>query len=151
MMITPALILLLARVCVNEAGFNVQDQECAAIHYILKTRAEKTGRTYERQAHLYAPSAWRRTGRNGWISRLSVSLARPAGFPVQLDWNSVYKSRWRRALVVARRVLSRDIEPRCTSDHWGAKHGPFYERAKARGWREVCLGMGFRNAYWRLR
>lgn len=146
-----SMVLILAIVAVNEAGFYVKEQEVAAIHWVLTQRAYKTGRTYEEAARAYAPSAFRLHGPRRWVVQLDASLSEPDGFPRQLSWRSKYLHRWQWVLAAARRVAAGGVVAACRADHWGIADGPHYEAVRRRGWRRVCARMGFENAFWRIR
>lgn len=139
--------LILAIVCVNETNWSTGD-DCPAIYAVLLDRAERTGRTFERTARLYAPSAFREDKRSrNWIASLSESGERPRHWPVNLPWEGRYQQKWIAVLDHARDIVAGRVRARCAPGHWGASRGWNYDAAKARGLVELRCGQTT-NAFW---
>ena len=113
-----ALVLLLAQMCVWEAGLAVADtRECAAMVQVLEYR----GLLHEEG--IYAYSTLGRFKDRRWVEGLNAYLEEPEGWPKRLSW-ARNRPRWARVLRKAERLLSRRWKPKpCPrgTDHWAAK------------------------------
>jgi len=88
--------LWLARSCVGEAGWrSIETGECAAIGYVYRKRAKRSGSTYLDVLRRYS-SAVGPYGRR-WVRSLSRDLRRPHGWPRALKWGE-HTERWHNVL-----------------------------------------------------
>jgi hypothetical protein len=136
----PAVVL--ARVCVKEAGFDSPD-DCAGIRVVL----ERVGRgDVVAGARLYTPRTFlpARLGARAWIAFLRGDGERPQGWPQGMEWER-YRARWLGLVEHSRRVLGGPLW--CDAEHWGDALG---DRARAirNGWIPVACGDS-RNLFWR--
>lgn len=138
----PAVVL--ARVCVKEAGFD-SPQDCSAIRVVL----QRVGRgDVVRGARLYTPATFlpHRLGERPWIAFLRGDGERPSMWPGSMDW-ARYAPRWLALVEHARLVLASPLW--CGADHWGDR-AQDYRRALAYGWVPADCGTT-RNLFWTRR
>ena len=151
----------LARTCVSEASWNaIESGDCAAIAAVAK----RVGRgDVARGLRLYARSAHNQNRRDArrWVaflgnySALSNSSTEanypeaPEGWPAHLSWER-HAPYWQHVLDGAQRILSGEIQHRCTETpwHWGGAMDRW--RAVRNRWRQIDCGPTH-NEFWVLR
>lgn len=155
--VNPLTQLALARICVSEAGFQVETPDCAAIHRVL---VERRGRgSLLRIMRLYSDSTFdrEREDRRRWIAWLHPSGKKPRGWPEETtkgtphpSWKG-YRSQWLAVYEHAGAILRGEVEPPCerAPHHWGMRGGIDLENAREGGWNEVDCGDTM-NAFWRV-
>lgn len=138
----------LARICVNEAGFRMDVNDCKAIVYIIRKRANLAGTSIHDMARSYSTSVFDlNRKRRGWIPNLRMDLGVPERWPHSDQlWERRYKRLWKARLDEVRRALLRRNSP-CEKSvfHWGTPNHPVdaarIERGIARGyWHPVNCG-----------
>lgn len=118
--VTPALILLLARLCVSETGWNAPN-ECRAIVHVVRTRAEIRGTSIASMARAYAPGLTRpRTPRQQWIAALHPDQRAPKTWPRGASWER-HRVRLQALAVVVADALA-EQRSSCVAEHWSAPH-----------------------------
>ena len=134
--------LLAARVCFVEAETSLSD--CAAITYVLRARARRSGWTFERMAHAYSAL-------DADNDRARFARELPAG-DVE-EWSAATNAKWAAVRRIAARALAGHAANPCVgARHWG---GPSLEpdsrrAAKAVGegrWRRVQCNRPVLNAF----
>jgi hypothetical protein len=136
--------LVLARVCVREAGFRAhRTGDCSGIWTVL----DRVGRgDVIRGAELYAHGTRDLTGRRPWVPNLGARPGAPSGWPKALDWKG-YERDWRALLAYARRLVAERPIIACRPHHWGDRHG---DRVRAEGAGMSLVNCGAtRNLFWR--
>ena len=140
----PGDALLLARLCVSEAGWDCwQTGDGAAIYDVLRTRSAARRQTWRTAARSYAPHVGGRlaprTARGRWVAQLREDGEQPAGWPARASW-SAYRERWLGVLAEARRVVAEGVVSPCSErvEHWGGVVDR--ERARRLGMRRVDCG-----------
>lgn len=117
---TPALILLLARLCVSETGWS-NPQECRAIVHVVRTRAEIRGTSIASMARAYAPGLTRpRTDRQQWIAAMHPDSYAPKAWPRCASWER-HRVRLQALAVVVADALA-EQRSSCVAEHWSAPH-----------------------------
>lgn len=104
--------LLLARICVSEAGWDAHASgDCGAIHYALLGTVESRGVSLATAARIHSPRA---TGarptsdpRLAWVAGLRADGAAPAAWPAppHAPW-AAYRARWLDVLERARDLVT---------------------------------------------
>lgn len=139
---SPAVVL--ARVCVKEAGFEAfATNDCAGIWTVL----DRVGRgDVVNGAKQYSPRAFlpERLGGKPWIAYLRGDGAEPEGWPANLRWER-YRGDWMELLRHAAELVAHGSEV-CPAHHWGDRRGD-HERAVSYGWRELDCGETA-NMFW---
>lgn len=134
--------LLLARICVHEAGWEAE-ADCAAIHEVLTAGAEREDLSYRTYAYNYAGRALRGETSRAWVANLREDGREPEGWPEttlvrdgdavsvrpHAPW-SMYRDRWLGTIAIARRVIAGEIAARCAEPvhDWGGR----VDRGRAR-------------------
>lgn len=134
--------LMLARICVHEAGWEAE-ADCAAIHEVLMAGAEREDLSYRTYAYNYAGRALRGETSRAWVANLRADGREPEGWPettivregdlvsvaAHAPW-SMYRERWLRTIELARRVLSGEVRAQCAEPvhDWGGR----VDRGRAR-------------------
>ncbi len=112
--------LLLARVCVSEAGWSCWETgDGFVIHESFLAGAERLEVSYADYARIYSPRATgarpATTPRLTWVQALDEALLRPVGWPAHLPWSPedrprsrrrTYRARWLEVLDQARERLA---------------------------------------------
>jgi len=134
--------LLLARICVHEAGWEAE-ADCAAIHEVLVRGAEREELSYRTYAYNYAGRALRGETSRSWVASLREDGREPEGWPetsIRRDGDTVsvvphapwsaYRDRWLATLEMARRVHAGEIRAACAEPvhDWGGR----VDRSRAR-------------------
>lgn len=134
--------LLLARICVHEAGWE-QEADCAAIHQVLVAGAEREDLSYRTYAYNYSGRALRGETSRAWVANLREDGREPDGWPetvIVRDGDSVsvephapwgmYRERWLRTIEIARGVIAGSITAACAEPvhDWGGR----VDRGRAR-------------------
>jgi hypothetical protein len=136
----PALIL--ARVCVKEAGFD-SHRDCVGIWTVLDRVGSgdvvRGARAYSHR--VFEPS---QLGRRPWIAYLREDGSQPKLWPASMAWTN-YRVRWL-ALIADARTIIRDRPQSCPARHWG-DHGRDHLRAVSYGWRQIDCG-ATANEFW---
>lgn len=118
--------LLLARVCVSEAGWACWETgDGLVIHESFLAGAERQGTTYAAYARSYSPRATgavpATTPRLAWVQALDEALLRPVGWPSHLPWapedrprsrRRTYRARWLEVLDGARERVALELADR---------------------------------------
>ncbi len=147
---TAALVTMLARVCVSEAGFFAHD-ECAVIVSALTQQAADRGAPLPRQVCAYAPNSCnrRRQDARRWIAHLSHTrtTAPPGWFGNRASWQR-YREHFADMRDVVQQTLDGDRAPVCAGYHWAARWcESCARRMRASGFRRLrCPTM--RNAWY---
>lgn len=147
--------LALARICVSEAGFQTETNDCAAIHQVLKGR--KGRGSLLRIMRLYSSRTFdrERTDKRRWIAFLNPRGMEPKGWPERTaagtphpEWRH-YRDLWMDMQEHVADVVSGEVSSPCSKepDHWGSRYGIDLRRAKRAGWKEVDCGETL-NAFW---
>lgn len=134
--------LMLARICVHEAGWEAE-ADCAAIHQVLTAGAEREDLSYRTYAHNYSGRALRGETSRSWVANLREDGREPEGWPEttivregdavrvapHAPW-SMYRDRWLRTIELARRVIAGEITASCVEPvhDWGGR----VDRGRAR-------------------
>lgn len=134
--------LLLARICVHEAGWDTP-LDCAAIHQVLLAGAEREGMSYRSYAYAYAGRALRGETARSWVAHLREDGREPEGWPETVvvrrgdelrverhaPWGA-FRDRWMTTLDTARQVMAGELTAPCESPphDWGGR----VDRARAR-------------------
>lgn len=146
-----ALALAVAKVCVNEAGFN-SAADCALIWQATRSHGTTArSRLAWLRAHSSCvltsrPMSEREVARNcRWSRNLMASDAMPRGWPETVSWRG-HAAHWNRLREWARRVVADNGEPAlgwpCPEDPdtWGGREID-HEQALRRGFTPVqCVG-----------
>lgn len=124
----------LARLCVSEAGWNMDVGDCPAIYAAIKNRAAVRGISWTAQARAYSGRVYdrTRTGRRRWIAWLSPTLDRPRGWPdAAVRWERGAEL-WRARLEEAAKIIAGELAAPCadTVEHWGCRYGVDLRRAR---------------------
>lgn len=134
------IVVLLAQVCVWEAGFSTETNDCAAIAQVLRTRGLYDARGFR----AYSTIGRHRT--RPWVVQLRADMAQPLGWSERLSWPS-HARRWARVLRVAQHVHTHRPRP-CErgTDHWAA---PGHNTdGMIRSGRRVARCGRVRNVFW---
>lgn len=143
--------LALARICVSEAGFQTQSNDCTLIYHVLRGRS-RTGELTMGIMRAYAGMAFNenRTDSRRWILHLNHAFEEPR------EWSETVTIPWsaRRAgfidvyhhagMLVRTRPTSTPCGVRVS--HWGAR-GFRREQHLRQGWRLVRCG-NTHNDFW---
>lgn len=144
--LTPSVVL--ARLCVKEAGFDAAlTGDCAPIRVVI----HRVGRgDTVRGVRRYSPKTFdpSRLGRRPWIAYLRGDGARPRLWPSNMSWR-VYRERWLNLVSSCARWIDEDFRPVCSPDHWGDRSQFIYERATRAGWELLECG-ATQNSFWRV-
>jgi hypothetical protein len=141
--------LVLARVCVHEAGWE-SPADCAAIWDVLTSGAERHGISRRSFAHAYSGRALRGRTSRPWVAELNERGDAPRSWPrvwVARDgrvmehpgWG-VFRARWLALLEECRRIVAGEVASSCVEPphDWG---GPVDdERARRLGLVRVSCG-----------
>jgi hypothetical protein len=156
--------LALARVCASEIGLTGSPEECAAIHSVIRRRADRMGWSFIWAIRAYSTRVFdrERSDPRQWVAHLRADGRQPAGWPTSITvrrrgearvvrhapWGA-YRERWLTLYRAAGQIVRGEIHPQCQRpvDHWGMRHGVDFERAQRAGWDEVDCGET-RNAFW---
>lgn len=144
--------LMLARVCVSEAGWEGYD-ECTVIVHAFVYQAHERGISVDQQICAYAPNSCNRerTDPRRWIAHLHPERrTAPPGWPRGMSW-SEHRAKFTAMLLVASRAYRGTIPSACpTALHWGAQWcRPCRDRMRAAGFERAGCDMA--NAWWRRR
>lgn len=146
------IVLMLARVCVSEVGWQGHD-ECTVIVHAIVHQAQQRGLTIEEQICAYAPNSCnpRRRDRRRWISHLHPERSQvPPGWPRGMIW-SERRAQFVAMLLVAHRAYLGEIPSACPGAfHWGAP-GCGACRRRMREYGFVRAGCDMRNFWYRRR
>lgn len=148
----PSFDVALARVCVAEAGWDVDDTgECAAIYDVILRRAKVRDVSTVRALLDYSDAHFdeARPSRRPWVVGLTVRATEPRGWPRRLDWDR-YRPRWLIVMQHAQKVIAGEVASPCVGrvDHWGGAMDD--ERARRAGLERVECGPAVRNHFWRI-
>lgn len=142
--------VMLARVCVSEAGWDAHD-ECAVIVHALNQQAIQRNVSLKRQICDYAPkSCDQERTRRRWIAFLEPDRrTAPPGWP-RLPWEP-YRAKFAGMVVTAWETMTgRRASPCPEAFHWGSRHCPACERRMRRRFERIeCVGM--KNVWYRRR
>lgn len=142
--------LMIARVCVSEAGWNGHD-ECTAIAHAFVYQAQTRNITIERQICAYSPNSCNknRTDRRMWISHLHPESRRaPPGWPRGMSWEE-HRAKFTAMLLVAHRAYLGVLPSACPgSVHWGS-HGCRACRTRMESSGFIRSHCGLANRWWR--
>lgn len=120
-------VLAVARVCVNEAGFNLETNDCAAIFHVIKYHADRRGISLSDMARRYSSSVFNldRPHRT-WVPNLRGDLRRPRGWNPSWDWDGHGKKRWMDRLSEVESLSAGQLENPCPYEvfHWGSPGHP---------------------------
>jgi hypothetical protein len=144
-----ALSLMLARVCVSEAGWNGHE-ECTVIVHALVQQAHNRGIPLEQQICAYAPNSCDRDRQDGrrWISHLHPNrTSAPPGWP-RMSW-AEYRAKFTGIMMLAYRSYMGEVPSACPQAyHWGSVYCEAC-RVRMRDSGFVRAGCGLRNAWYR--
>lgn len=149
--------VLLARICVSEAGWRCWDTgDGLAIYEVLSSGAARYGMSFSAYARHYAPRATGirpAEGRTAWVAQLHATGARPPAWPSTSPW-SRYRPQWLDVLETAEEVLSldaaraREWSPCTSSVHdWASQAERSQERAARLGLVRVPCGGTLNHFY----
>ncbi len=132
--------LVLARICVHEAGWLADKTgDCDGIYQVLK----RVGRNnLVRGAWRYAPRAMLGISGRPWV----VELGQIVPSALSRIWQRV-RNHWSRIMRYAHKLTTGTQRARCRPDHLGVRTGIDWDRAQRAGWREVDCGNTL-NAFW---
>lgn len=100
-------VLVLARICVSEAGWDSR-QDCAAIFQVLRNvrRNDETLMGAMRRASRVVSEMWEpTTRRHRWLVNLKLDGSEPDHFPEVADWDRHYRHRWFEVIAHARALI----------------------------------------------
>lgn len=142
--------LMLARVCVSEAGWHGHD-ECTVIVHAVVHQAQVRGRSVEAQICAYAPNSCNpnRQDDRRWIAHLHPERSQPPpGWPRGSSW-AQHRAYFVAMLLVAHRAYIGELPSACPGAfHWGSQGcRPCRQRMREHGF--VRAGCGLSNAWWR--
>lgn len=154
---TEQLALALAKVCVNEAGFN-SPADCALVYQVTTAHGRSdSDRLNWLRRHSQCvlrdnpPEADRARGNCSWTWHLQDNNERPANFPASEDWTA-YIPRWQRVRALAYRLVSGVVVRRPCRERvvtWG---GPMDTAgARRRGLEPVVCGSALNYGFVRVR
>lgn len=137
-----------ARVCVNEANFNLEVNDCAAIFFVLKYHADRRGISLSAMARKYSSSVFDPDRpRRGWVPNLRADLKRPRRWKSSWAWEGVADQKWRARLDEVEDLREGKAGNPCPYPvfHWGTPNHPTdaarIRRGIARGfWHPVDCG-----------
>lgn len=149
--------VLLARICVSEAGWQCWDSgDGLAIYEVLSTGATRYGVPFATYARQYAPRATGvrpSEGRTSWVAQLQASGVRPVAWPSRSPWH-LYRPQWFDVLEMAEDVLSlegsraREWSPCASAVHdWSSSLEPSLARASRLGLVPVNCGTTLNRFY----
>lgn len=148
--------LAVSRVCASEIGLTGEHEECAAIHAVLRGRADRAGISLVAMARAYSSRVFDldRSDPRRWVAHLRVDGREPAGWPDVASW-SHHRPRWLALYEAAGAILRGELEHGCEAgalDYWGMSlEGSIdMRRAERAGWTRVECPESYRNAYWRV-
>ena len=132
--------VILARICVSEAGWRDSD-DCAAIHAVIRRIAEISGSSWRDAARQASPRLAACAVSRRWLCGLNARATQPAHWPALLPW-SAYRDDWLEAVARARRIIEGDIAARCaeTPRTWGSPQDFARARREGRRLRVVDCG-----------
>jgi hypothetical protein len=144
--------LALTRICISEAGFQVQTNDCMMIYHTLRTRS-RSGEITMGIMRAYAPQSFNvdRTDSRRWIAHLRGDGREPHGWRenTTIPWSSRRESYMEVYRYVGELLRTRPENP-CgiRIDHWGA---PYFRRSRhiRAGWIPIVCGET-RNQFWSL-
>lgn len=112
--------VILARICVSEAGWDSGD-DCTAIHQVIAGIAEREGMSWRAAARAASPRLAECTVSRRWLCGLDARGEQPAHWPSLVSW-SRYRDDWLSTVARARRILDGEIVSRCTEAPrvWGS-------------------------------
>lgn len=147
---TFTIALLIARVCVSEAGWTNHD-ECAVISHAFVYQSQMRGIPIRHQICAYSPNSCdpNRTDVRRWISHLHPERSRPPpGWPRGSNWE-MRRAQFAALVVTAARAYRGEIVSPCPGAiHWGAPNcRPCRIRMQEHGY--VRAGCGLNNFFWR--
>lgn len=141
-----ALILALSRIIVSESGFTPTD-DGPAIVSVIYDRAERMDMSPLSAARAYCPQSFNRerTDRRKWIAHLSLSGAKPHGWPANVSWER-RRPLWLALTARVTELVKHPHSHSCSESpmHWGAR---WFSRPRQLGWLEVDCG-DTRNTYY---
>lgn len=158
--------LALARICASEVGFYGDHEECAAIHQVLRRRAERLGFRFITAARAYSGRVFDTDRRDprAYVAHLRPDGRRPALWPTisvtrrrgqtivrpHAPWTA-FRDRWLALYEAAGRIVRGELASECQTppDHWGMRGGIDLERARRAGWVEIDCGETA-NAFWSI-
>lgn len=137
-----------AKVCVNEAGFRTDTNDCEAIYSVLSWQADRRNISLDRMARIYSKSVFNPDREHrGWVPNLRKDLEQPRSWPSTADWYGVSQSRWKHRLDSVQGYIDNDSPGPCEKPvfHWGTENHPVdrerIQRGIARGyWHPVDCG-----------
>jgi hypothetical protein len=144
--------VMLARVCVSEAGWT-SHEECTVITHALVYQAQMRDRPVRSQICAYAPNSCnpRREDPRRWIAHLHPERrSPPPGWPSGVSW-AERRAMFAALVVTAARAYRGEIPSACPGAlHWGSRYcRPCRDRMAQYGY--MRAGCGLRNAWWRRR
>jgi len=107
-------VLVLARICVSEAGWE-GERDCQGIFQVLRNvrRNNETFMGIMRRASRVVSEMWEpTTTRHRWLVNLDLEGTRPDGFPPELDWERHYRHRWMKVIDYARALIEGKVYAR---------------------------------------
>jgi hypothetical protein len=144
------LSIMLARVCVSEAGWTNHD-ECAVIVHALINQSEQREIPLRSQICAYAPNSCdrERDDERRWIAFLHPELRRPPpGWPEGTRWETHRAMFAAMVLTSYRAYIGEIVSPCPLAFHWASPHcRPCRERMRQYGF--VRAGCGLSNSWWR--
>lgn len=147
---TFAIAVMLARVCVSEAGWQGHE-ECTVIVHALVYQAQARDIPVQQQICAYAPNSCNpdRDDNRRWIAHLHPERRyAPPGWPRGMRWSEHRAFFAAMVLVAARAYRGEEPSPCPGARHWGARWcSECRERMEEHGY--VRAQCGFRNAWWR--
>lgn len=136
--------VLLARVCIKEAGWEITD-DCTAIHAVIEKRSKLRNVSYATMIQLYSKKAPHRA----YLEQLDRTAKKPLLWPDNIKWFVLYRDKWLAVLAHADAAVSGGIAAPCDPDHWGDSYGD-RTRALSNGWTQIACGNS-RNEFWQVR
>lgn len=119
--------VLLARICVSEAGWRCWDRgDGLAIYEVLSAGAARYGVPFATYAQRYAPRATGvrpSVGRTLWVAQLQDNGTRPVAWPSTAPWG-LYRPQWFDVLETAEDVLTLDGS---RAREWSPCVGPVHD------------------------
>lgn len=132
--------VILARICVSEAGWSDTD-DCAAIHAVIAGIAEREGMSWRAAARAASPRLAACAVSRRWLCGLAENGDQPAHWPAAVSW-SRYRDDWLSMVARARQIMHGEHAHRCVEAPrtWGSVED--FARARREGRRMRVIDCG---------
>lgn len=139
--------LMLARLCVHEAGFlGHQTGDCDGIYSVVR----RVGKgNIMRGIETYSRRFFNSLTSRRWVHLLGSGNTMQMRSGENLFGTMQAYRRWDALLRHCSGLIRGLHKPICTPDHWGMRYGNDKARATRAGWKEVHCGHSL-NAFWKM-